>query len=139
MTLVATSVDAVGLGSQRRALRDELERVQRWRRVVRARLDIAVAVAVPPGLLAMLPGLAEGTDLGMDVPDPAELDPLLCDRVPAVEVRALAELRGLDVRLAAYERAVGCALRAATDRYVERLAEHPDERARVADRLAEHA
>ncbi len=139
MTVVSTPVETVGLGGRRQALRDEHERVLRWRRVVRARLDLAVAVAVPPGLLAVPPELAADSGPQVDVPAAAELAPLLRDRAPALEIRALSVLRALDVRLAAYEKAIGTALRSATDAYVEELAQAPAERSRLAARLTGRA
>lgn len=41
------SLDLTDLRAHRRALVDEVARVQRWRRVVQARIDLVVAVAVP--------------------------------------------------------------------------------------------
>ncbi len=47
------SLDLADLRAHRRALAGEAARVQRWRRVVQARIDLTVAVAVPVGRIGV--------------------------------------------------------------------------------------
>ncbi len=86
----------------RRALRAEKAQLLRWRRLLRARLDLAVAAYAPPDTLGamswdILP------DAQMALPLPQEL----LDAVRAAhqhdQVALMQRLRTLDQQLAAYE------------------------------------
>ena len=61
----------------RRALRAEHARVAWWRRLVRARLDLAVAQAARPETLGEEMAFQLPLDVGLDVPRPADLAAVL--------------------------------------------------------------
>lgn len=110
----------------RRLLRAEKARIVQWRRLVRARLDLAVAAAAQPeplGLEADVLPLPPGTDVPMH--------PALVERVlggaPSIDLDRLQALRALDKRLACYERAVSDALDTATSEFIRRVAADPAE------------
>lgn len=110
---------------ERRALRAERDRVGWWRRVVRARMDLAVAGAAAPGALGEEVAFALPLDVSLQVPRPGELrEALPCGEVGR-EVCLLPSLRALDERLAAYEAGVVEALEGATRHLVEMLADDP--------------
>ncbi|RYV50594.1 hypothetical protein [Pengzhenrongella frigida] len=108
--------------SSRRALRVERSRIVHWRRLLRARIDLAVAsAALPEALgqdrLGVLP-----VDIERDLPDDLELtDAVLAGR-PTGELDRLGDLRALDRRLASYESTVSQALDSATTEYIRQLA-----------------
>ncbi|QCB92492.1 hypothetical protein [Cellulomonas shaoxiangyii] len=113
------------LRQERRALRAEQARVGRWRRVVRARMDLVVASAARPedlgaGMASVLP-----VDVVLEAPPPAALAGALEGTAAVREVGVLPALRDLDARLARYEDGVEQALHRVTDRLVERLARDP--------------
>lgn len=110
---------------ERRALRAERDRVGWWRRVVRARMDLAVASALPPGTLGEHVAFALPVEVGVDVPRPAELRDALPPAAAGHEVGLLPELRALDARLARYEEGVEQALARTTSRLVELVAVDP--------------
>lgn len=110
---------------ERHALRAEQARISRWRRVVRARIDLAVALAAPPGPLGELVALTSPCGPGAQVPHPLELWSALGHQVS--DVGALPQLRDLDVRLQRYEDEVGRALARATSDLVARVAADPME------------
>lgn len=122
---------------ERRALRAERERIAWWRRLVRARMDLAVAGAVTPGPLGEDVAFLLPLDLCLQVPLPDELRTALPTTTGA-EVGLLPALRALDARLAAYEAGVLAALEGATSRLAERVACAPRDvagaRAPTADR-----
>lgn len=124
---------------ERRALRAERERVGWWRRVVRARMDLAIAAAAGPGALGEQVAFVLPLDVGLEVPRPGELRAALDATDPARDVGLLPGLRALDERLAGYEAGVLAALDGATTRLVELLADDPGAalrgRAAVADGL----
>ncbi|WP_136517971.1 MULTISPECIES: hypothetical protein [Cellulomonas] len=122
---------------ERRALRAERARVGRWRRVVRARMDLVVAAAAPPDDLGAEVAFSLPLDVGLEVPRPGELRGAL-DGTDARRVAALPALRDLDERLARYEEGVEHALRRVTDRLVERLAVDPAAVADLAPRVSGH-
>ncbi|HEY0216717.1 MAG TPA: hypothetical protein VGC57_10030 [Cellulomonas sp.] len=121
MTEAATGDQLTELRRQRRALRLEHQHVARWRRLVRDRLELAVAAAAPP----QVPG--EDLDVrallaaAEDVPPAAELAAAVRGALPIAEMTELPHLRDLDIRLARYEMRLEDALRALTDRYIEHL------------------
>ncbi len=106
----------------RRALRAERDRVGWWRRVVRARMDLAVAAAAPPGTLGEQVAYTLPLDVCLQVPRPDDLR----DTLPGAgvhDVGRLPELRALDERLARYQEGVEHALERATARLVEHVAD----------------
>lgn len=110
---------------ERRALRAERDRVGWWRRVVRARMDLAVAGAAGPGALGEDVAFVLPLDVCLQVPRAGELQTALPDGDPGREAGLLPALRSLDERLAAYETGVAEALERATGRLVARLADDP--------------
>lgn len=131
-----TGNDVTALGdlrSTRRALRGERVRVARWRRLVRARLELAVASATLPGPLGeeatdVLPVLAEN-----DLPTHIELAVALRSGLPDGEVDLIEPLRDLDRRLARYAETVEEALARTTEELICRLATDPAATLRVYD------
>ncbi|RHA43086.1 hypothetical protein [Cellulomonas rhizosphaerae] len=109
----------------RRALRAEQARVGWWRRLVRARMDLAVASAAQPQPLGEEVAFHLPPAVGVDVPRPSELGGVLAGVEPQAEVGRLDELRALDAQLARYEAGVRDALGAATERLIARLATDP--------------
>jgi hypothetical protein len=109
-----------GLRDTHRALRAERVRVAHWRRLVRARMDLAAAALAMPGPLGVVGG---AVPLAAQAGLPAVLG--LVDAVstggPEGEVDRLEHLRALDRRLAAYETAVVGVLRDVADELLERL------------------
>ncbi|HEY0186340.1 MAG TPA: hypothetical protein VGC67_02525 [Cellulomonas sp.] len=121
MTQVDSGPRLVELRRQRRALRLEHQHVVRWRRLVRGRLELAVAAAAPP--------LVPGEDLEVrallvcpdDIPPAAELASAVRGALPIAEMHELPHLRDLDLRLARYELRLDEALRVLTDQYIAQL------------------
>ena len=109
----------------RRALRAEQARVGWWRRLVRARMDLAVASAAQPAPLGEQVAFQLPLEVGVDVPRPSELDGVLAGVSAHSEVGRLDDLRALDAQLARYEQGVRDALGAATERLITRLATDP--------------
>ena len=112
----------------RRALRAEHARVTWWRRLVRARLDLAVAQAARPQTLGEDVAFQLPLEVGLDVPRPAALAAVLADAGDegvGADVGRLHELRALDEQLSAYAAGVEAALTRATDRLITRLAVDP--------------
>lgn len=122
---------------ERRALRAERDRVSWWRRVVRARMDLAVAGAAAPGALGEEVAFVLPLDVCLEVPRPAELQDALPAGDVGREVGLLPTLRSLDERLARYETGVVEALERATLRMVERLADDPTAAARPRTAVAD--
>ncbi|WP_456845126.1 hypothetical protein [Cellulomonas sp. P5_C6] len=110
----------------RRALRAEQARVTWWRRLVRARLDLAVAQAAQPQTLGEGVAFQLPLEVGIDVPRPAALAAVLGGTEPVADVARLNELRALDAQLSTYAAGVEAALTRATDRLIVRLAADPD-------------
>lgn len=105
----------------RRALRAEKAQLLRWRRLLRARLDLVIAGCAPPDTLGamswdILP------DAQMSLPRPQEL--LEAIRVPATDdhVTLIQRLRELDKMLAAYDIRIDAALEASSQKIVRGLA-----------------
>jgi hypothetical protein len=113
------------LRHSRRALRAERARVARWRRLLRARMDLAVASAAMPDPLGQDPidMLPVGADDGL--PSAIELVSAVRDGAPPAELDRLESLRALDRRLATYETTVSRALSGTTDEFIRRLAMDP--------------
>lgn len=109
----------------RRALTAELQRARYWRRLLRGRLDLAVAATQLPAALgddvfgALPAGLA---DL---LPPPAELRAAVRVGEAAEEVAMLSGLRAMDQAVARYEDALVAALEATTDQLIDQLAGRP--------------
>lgn len=110
---------------ERRALRAERDRVVWWRRVVRARMDLAVAGAASPGALGEEVAFVLALDVSLQVPRPGELHEALPPGDAGRDVGLLPSLRTLDQRLATYEAGVAQALECTTRRLVERLTDDP--------------
>ncbi|CAM5784937.1 hypothetical protein [Cellulomonas persica] len=108
----------------RRALRAEKARVVWWRRLVRARIDLAVASAARPDPLGEDVAFQLPLDISLAVPHMDELMHLLPEPAPA-DVAELDRLRALDDRLASYEQGVTAALARTTDSLISHLADDP--------------
>lgn len=109
----------------RRDLRIELHEVARWRRLVRARIEIAVASAAPPQHIGQDPLPYLAPEAQHVLPMHRELEVALRSGLPLSEIGRLDTLRSLDGRLARYEESVGAALEAATEDFITRLTLHP--------------
>jgi hypothetical protein len=120
----ATEQRVRDLRLDRRALRAERARVGWWRRLVRARLDLAVAQVARPQTLGEDVAFQLPVDVGVDVPRPTELASVLTG-TPATELVALDALRALDAQLARYEEGVTSALSDTTEQLITRLAADP--------------
>ncbi|MBD8057759.1 hypothetical protein IC607_02090 [Cellulomonas sp. JH27-2] len=118
--LVARNVRDLRL--DRRALRAEQARVGWWRRLVKARMDLAVAAAAQPQPLGEGIAFHLPLEVGLDVPRPSQLGEVLGGDS---HVDRLTDLRALDAQLARYEAGVQEALRTATDRLIGSLATDP--------------
>ncbi len=124
MTQATTAAaQIVDLRRRRGALRLEHQHVTRWRRLVRDRLELAVAAAAPPQAPGACPDVRAtlGPDT-RDIPAAAELAAAVRGALPIAEVHELPRLRDLDTRLARYELRLEDALRDLTDQYIEQLA-----------------
>jgi hypothetical protein len=108
----------------RRVLRAEHARVTWWRRLVRARLDLAVAQAARPESLGEEVAFQLPPEVGVDVPRPAVLRAVLGADLSTDPLR-LDELRALDAQLSRYGDGVEAALARATERLISRLAQEP--------------
>jgi len=108
------------LRDRRRALRGEISEVGHWRRLLRAKIDLAVSRgAGPQPLHPTNPHVHEM----VDVAGLAALDlPAIC-RVPAegFALGSLPQLRSADSRLASYEVELRSALMHTTDEIVREL------------------
>ncbi|MCR6492415.1 hypothetical protein [Cellulomonas sp. P24] len=113
------------LRHSRRDLRLELLRVNRWRRLVRARIEVAVAAATMPDPLGQDPLPYLGVDVQALLPMQVELETALRSGLPIGELDRLDLLRDLDRRLCAYQQSVATALELATEDFIAHLALHP--------------
>lgn len=125
MSLVVETSTADRLSDHRAALNAERRRVAHWRRLVRARLDVAIAVITVPEPLGVDGDTLLAPGAEHDVPRHVELLRSLRAGLPMAEVHQLEALRDLDGRLARYQAEVDRAFATATDRFVEHLAEEP--------------
>ena len=107
----------------RRALRAEHARVAWWRRLVRARLDLAVAQAARPQTLGEEMAFQLPLDVGLDVPRPADLAAVLDAGTEAVD--RLGELRPSTSSSPRTPPAWRTRSTRATDRLITRLAADP--------------
>ena len=108
----------------RRVLRAEHARVTWWRRLVRARLDLAVAQAARPESLGEEVAFQLPPQIGVEVPRPAALAAVLGSAEGADSLR-IDELRALDAQLERYGDGVEAALGQATERLISQLAREP--------------
>lgn len=116
----------------RRLLRAERARIVQWRRLVRARLDLAIAVAAQPDPLGQDPEVVP-PGLESDLPMHTELVEHVLGGGPSIELDRLHALRALDKRLARYEQSVAEALDAATTEFIRRVAVDPTAMFRAID------
>ena len=111
--------------SSRWALGLERTRIKHWRRLLRARIDLAVASAALPEPLGQDANGVLPVDIERDLPDDVELASAVLGGRPPRELDRLGDLRALDRRLASYESTVSEALGGATAEYIRQLAEDP--------------
>jgi hypothetical protein len=104
-----------------RSLRAERQRVAHWRRLVRARMDLAAAAVALPEPLGDAVGHAVPAAAQADLPLLLGLADALSTGGPEGEVDRLETLRALDRRLAGYESTVARALRDLADELLERV------------------
>jgi hypothetical protein len=119
------SVALYDLRRSRTALRAESARVEHWRRLLRARIDLTIATAALPGRLGENAGGTLPPASMRDLRDHLELVTALQDSGAPPELGSLGALRELDHRLASYEATVSEALGGATDELIRRLAMDP--------------
>lgn len=105
----------------RRALRAEKAQLLRWRRLVRARLDLAVAGYAPPDTLGAMSWdiLPEAQ---MSLPRPQELISAVRVANAADEVALMQSLRELDRQLAEYGAHLDTALEMSTQQIMRHIA-----------------
>ncbi|HMO11457.1 MAG TPA: hypothetical protein PKB06_08155 [Actinotalea sp.] len=116
---MSVAAGPVGLdpAAARRAVRAERAEVVRWRRLLRARLDLLVATYAPPESLG---------DLAWDIAPHREITPDLSDALRAAlgdtpdgdRVAAMRRVRDLDRRLSCYADHLDRALEASTEQLV---------------------
>lgn len=110
-----------GSRATRHALRTEQAQVARWRRLLRARLDLEIAGFAPPEPL----GVASGDELPasrVDLPSTVELTTAVRVVTPLDPIELMTRLRDLDRRLAAYAKDVAESLEECTHDVVRELA-----------------
>lgn len=105
----------------RRALRSEKAQLLRWRRLVRARLDLAVADYAPPDTLGAMSWdiLPEAQ---MSLPHPQDLIATVRVAGATDEVALMQHLRELDRQLAEYGARLDSALEMSTQQIMRRMA-----------------
>ncbi|WP_156162175.1 hypothetical protein [Demequina iriomotensis] len=122
MATATTASVIADLRQRRRDTRRELARVRWWRRLVRARRDLAVAFVAEPigagnaGLELSWEALAAGA------PTTSELSGAVWPEGSALSFGTLEELDDLDARLAAYESRVASTLDNVTGQMVRAMA-----------------
>ena len=109
----------------RRALRAEKAQLLRWRRLLRARLDLAVASYAPPDTLGAMSWdiLPEAQ---MALPHPQELLDLVRTPGGDDQVALMQRLRDLDQQLAEYEAHLDEALEESTQEVLDSFARARD-------------
>ncbi|MGP7959547.1 hypothetical protein ACTVCO_01890 [Sanguibacter sp. A247] len=108
------------LRARRRALRAEMKRIQHWRRLLRARIDLSVSAALLPDRL----GLVATGPLGqITPPDHVRMTTLVRGGLPTAAVLDLAELRDLENEVQEYGHRVRSELERVTEMLVQRLTE----------------
>lgn len=107
---------------ERRSLRAEKAQLLHWRRLLRARLDLAVAGFAPPEPL----GAVEWDRLPVveDLPTTAQLASAIAVVTPIDPVELMNRLRTFDRLLATYGEQLDDALEVSTTRVVHDLATH---------------
>ena len=125
MPLATRSVSVSQLRSSRRALRDERARVCYWRRLVSARLDLAVASAAPPAPLGLDPAMLPAGAVLTAPPASADIARALPRNLPISEIHHLDLLYRLDEQLATYQFNLDTVLAATTEQFIERLSANP--------------
>jgi hypothetical protein len=125
MVLATESVSLSELRSSRRALRAERARVCHWRRLVSARLDLAVASEAPPDQLGLdLTILLDGA-VHSAPPAREDLARALPHNLPITEIHHLDELHRLDEQLASYQRDIDEVLATTTSKFIDHLSVDP--------------
>ncbi|MGV8979418.1 MAG: hypothetical protein ACOH17_15390 [Cellulomonas sp.] len=119
------SVRLSELRSSRRALRAERARVTYWRRLVTARIDLALACVAPPDQLGVDLTLLLDDAVHTAPPAHADLSRLLRHCLPITEVHRLDELYRLDARLASYQRNLDRVSASTTAEFIDRLTLDP--------------
>ena len=108
----------------RRSLRAEKAQLLRWRRLVRARLDLAVASFAPPEALGEATWeLVPEAEFGL--PMAHELASAIWVDQPVDAVALMEQLRSLDRRLAVYGAEIDSALETSTQRIMHHMAAAP--------------
>lgn len=107
----------------RRAVRAERTEVVRWRRLLRARLDLLVASYAPPSPLGSA-GWDVLPETAVVPPATAELEAALGDCSEPDRVAAMLRLRDLDRRLGSYADELDRLLEASTEDLVMHLVDH---------------
>lgn len=98
-----------------RALRAEKAQLLRWRRLLRARLDLAVAAYAPPTALGEMSwDLVPEAQLAL--PLPSDLGAAIAIPVTTDQVALMQHLRALDRRLAEYGAELDAAIESSTER-----------------------
>ena len=115
----------------RRALRAEKAQLLRWRRLVRARLDLAVAGYAPPDMLGAM-SWDIVPEAQMSLPRPQELLAAVRFAGGSDEVALMQVLRDLDRRLADYGAQLDAALETSTQQIMRTMAVPTAATARVA-------
>lgn len=110
--------DTETLRVRRRALRSEMNRVQHWRRLLRARIDLSVSAALLPDRLGLV---TSGTLTDVTPPDHFRMATLVRADLPTSAVLDIEELRGLESEVQEYGRQVRSELERVTEQLVERL------------------
>lgn len=106
--------------STRRAVRAERAEVARWRRLLRARLDLLVASYAPPERLGAM-GWDVLPEAQGSLPTAAELRDAIADDPAVDRVAAMQQLRALDRRLGTYADRLDRALDRSTESLVMAL------------------
>ena len=123
--LATESAKLSELRSSRRALRAERARVTYWRRLVTARIDLALACVAPPDQLGLdLTLLLDGA-VHTSPPAHADLGRLLRRSLPITEIHHLDDLYGLDQRLASYQCDLDDVIASTTARFIDHLTLDP--------------
>lgn len=125
MVLATESMRLSELRSSRRALRAERARVSYWRRLVSARLDLALACVAPPDQLGLdLTLLLDGA-VHTAPPAHADLARALPHSLPIAEIHRLDELYRLDEQLASYQHDIDEVLATTTSEFIDHLTLDP--------------
>lgn len=106
------------LRARRRALRAEMNRIQHWRRLLRARIDLSVSAALLPDRLGLVTPGALGE---FAPPDHVRMTTLVRGGLAASAVMDLRELRSLENEMREYGHRVRSELERVTEMLVQRL------------------